>query len=85
MAESGPVQPELAEGGFRLRRPVLAAIWAIGCPVAVWLAAFGACLMLQALGVPDFSAILAASLVTASFIAHAALLLDEDHVAELLG
>lgn len=66
-------------------RTIRAAAWALGSTSGVWLTSYAACIALQALGVPAFSSAVAASLVTASFLAHAALLLDEDHMIELLG
>lgn len=59
-------------------------MWGMGCTGAVWLVTFAICLLIQRAAGPGFSAVVAASLVTASFLAHAALLLDEDIVGEML-
>jgi len=67
------------------RRAGRAVMWGVACTAAVWLASFAICLLIQRVGGSGFSAIVAASLVTASFLAHAAILLDEDDVGELLG
>lgn len=67
------------------RRTFGAVVWGVACTAAVWLVSFAAGLLIQRLGGSGFNAIVVASLVTASFLAHAALLFDEEAISEMLG
>ncbi len=66
-----------------VRKAGFLALWGVVLPAAVWAVSFAVCVLIQRSVAPGLNPALAATLVVASFLAHAAILLDGDHVAEM--